>query len=380
MSMKKLKKIPILIVDDKPENLDILIAYLDTRGFTISVALNGKEAIEIAIEFMPDIILLDVMMIGINGFETCNQLKKNKKTENIPVIFMTALSETVDKVRGFEVGGVDYITKPFQQEEVLARINAHLTIRQQQSKLEKRNLELLQLNQEKNEFLGIVSHDLKSPLTGILGFAQLLKHYKADFSEVEVNEFVEGVETNVKQMLDLIENLLDVNRLETGKMTFTLKAIDLGVCVFEALYRYRIEAELKKIHLHFELPQGQYLVCADERAVKQILDNIISNALKYSFKEKNIYIDLMVMDESIRCQVRDEGQGLTEKDKEQLFQKFTRLSAKPTGGEHSTGLGLSIVKKLVEAMNGRVWAESDGKDQGSTFTVELPSYQRNIIN
>jgi signal transduction histidine kinase len=378
--MKKLKKIPILIVDDKPENLDILIAYLDTRGFTISVALNGKEAIEIAIEFMPDIILLDVMMIGINGFETCNQLKKNKKTENIPVIFMTALSETVDKVRGFEVGGVDYITKPFQQEEVLARINAHLTIRQQQSKLEKRNLELLQLNQEKNEFLGIVSHDLKSPLTGILGFAQLLKHYKADFSEVEVNEFVEGVETNVKQMLDLIENLLDVNRLETGKMTFTLKAIDLGVCVFEALYRYRVEAELKKICLHFELPQGQYLVCADERAVKQILDNIISNALKYSFKEKNIYIGLMVMDESIRCQVRDEGQGLTDKDKEQLFQKFTRLSAKPTGGEHSTGLGLSIVKKLVEAMNGRVWAESNGKDQGSTFTVELPSYQQSIIN
>lgn len=374
--MEKLKKIPILVVDDKPENLDILIAYLDTCGFTISVALNGKEAIELAIEFMPDIILLDVMMPGINGFETCYTLKQNDKTKNIPVIFMTALSETIDKVRGFQVGGVDYITKPFHQEEVLARINAHLTICQQQKNLEKHNLELLQLNQEKNEFLGIVSHDLKSPLTGILGFAQLLKHYKADFSEAEIGEFVEGVENNVKQMLDLIDNLLDVNRLETGKMTFSSNKVDLGVCTFETLYRYRLDAEAKKIRLQFDLPHGEYFVYADERATRQILDNVISNAIKYSFKEKNIYVDLVTADKYVRCQVRDEGQGLTVEDKELLFQKFTRLSAKPTGGEHSTGLGLSIVKKLVGAMNGRVWAESKGKNQGSTFTIELPKYHQ----
>lgn len=374
--MERLKKVPILVVDDKPENLDILITYLDTCGFTISVALNGKEAIELAIEFIPDIILLDVMMPGINGFETCCALKQNDKTKNIPVIFMTALSETIDKVRGFQVGGVDYITKPFHQEEVLARINAHLTICQQQKKLEKHNLELLQLNQEKNEFLGIVSHDLKSPLTGILGFAQLLKHYKESFSEVEIKEFVEGVENNVKQMLDLIENLLDVNRLETGRMTFSLGAIDLGVCTFEALYRYRLDAEAKKIRLRFDLPQEKHFVYADGRATRQILDNVISNAIKYSFKEKNIYIDLVAVDEYVRCQIRDEGQGLTAEDKELLFQKFTRLSAKPTGGEHSTGLGLSIVKKLVEAMNGYVWAESNGKNQGSTFTIGLPKYRQ----
>lgn len=372
--MERFKKIPILVVDDKPENLDILIAYLDTCGFTISVALNGMEAIELAIEFIPDIILLDVMMPGMNGFETCHVLKQNDKTKGIPVIFMTALSETIDKVKGFQAGGVDYITKPFQQEEVLARVNAHLTICHQRKKLERRNVELLQLNQEKNEFLGIVSHDLKSPLTGILGFAQLLKHYRKDFSEVEIREFVEGVESNVKQMLDLIENLLDVNRLETGKMTFSLGKVDLGVYMFEALYRYRLEAETKKIRLHFDLPQGKYFVYADERAIRQVLDNMISNAIKYSFGEKNIYIDLTVIGEYIRCQVHDEGQGLTAEDKAQLFQKFARLSAKPTGGEHSTGLGLSIVKKLVEAMEGRVWAESDGKNRGSTFTVELPRY------
>lgn len=374
MDAPQSKKTPILIVDDKPENLDVLIAHLDKCGFTISVALDGKEAIELAKEFMPDIILLDVMMPGINGFETCRRLKNDELTRDIPVIFMTALSETIDKVKGFEAGGVDYIIKPFQKEEVLARIHAHLTIRQQQKHLEERNKELLQLNQEKSEFLGIVSHDLKSPLSGILGFTQLLKYYRGSFSDVEVGEFIDGVESSVKRMLDLVQNLLDVNQLETGKMTFSFQAVDLANCMFESLYRYRWEIETKSLQSHFDFPRGKYLVYADERAITQILDNLVSNAIKYSPKGKNIYIEFSAEENRIRCTIRDEGQGLTDEDKKRLFGKFTRLSAKPTGGENSTGLGLSIVKKLIGAMQGRVWAESQGKSQGSTFTIELSKY------
>ncbi|OAD22944.1 sigma-54 dependent DNA-binding response regulator [Candidatus Thiomargarita nelsonii] len=144
MKTSNLKKSTLLVVDDKPENLDVLIAHLDKQGFTLAVALNGEKAIELTKKLSPDLILLDVLMPGINGFETCRRLKTDKISKDIPVIFMTALSETVDKVKGFEAGGVDYITKPFQNEEVLARVNAHLTIREQQKKLEEKNEQLKQ--------------------------------------------------------------------------------------------------------------------------------------------------------------------------------------------------------------------------------------------
>ena len=143
-----LENITILVVDDKPDNLDVLIAHLTQQGFSISVALNGEEALELTKEFLPDIIILDILMPGIDGFETCRRLKKDKNTKDIPVIFMTALSETVDKVNGFEAGGVDYITKPFQYEEVLARVNTHITLHNQQTQLETQNTDLIKLNTE----------------------------------------------------------------------------------------------------------------------------------------------------------------------------------------------------------------------------------------
>ncbi len=141
-----LENITVLVVDDKPDNLDVLIAHLNQRGFSISVALNGEDALGLTKEFLPDIIILDILMPGIDGFETCRRLKKDKNTKDIPVIFMTALSETVDKIKGFEAGGVDYITKPFQHKEVLARINTHITLRNQQTQLEKQNTDLIKLN------------------------------------------------------------------------------------------------------------------------------------------------------------------------------------------------------------------------------------------
>ena len=143
-----LENITILVVDDKPDNLDVLIAHLTQQGFSISVALNGEEALELTKEFLPDIIILDILMPGIDGFETCRRLKKDKNTKDIPVIFMTTLSETVDKVNGFEAGGVDYITKPFQYEEVLARVNTHITLHNQQTQLETQNTDLIKLNTE----------------------------------------------------------------------------------------------------------------------------------------------------------------------------------------------------------------------------------------
>jgi signal transduction histidine kinase len=361
----------ILIVDDKPENLDVLIDYLDSFGFSIFVARNGEEAIKLAEKIMPDIILLDVIMPGIDGFETCRHLKENENTREIPVIFMTALSDTVNKVTGFKIGGVDYVTKPLQHEEVLARIRAHLTIRLQQKKLEKQNEELHKLNQEKNEFLGIVSHDLKNPLNNIIGIAEILKSFTQD----KAREWVTLIEADCKRMYELIIELLDINRLESGKTSLSLQRVELSFLLFESVYRHRLQAEAKQIQLHFERTEEKYHVYADKSATTQIFDNLISNAVKYSPSGKKVNIRIFQSEKLVRCEIQDEGQGITDKDQQKIFGKFARLSARPTGGENSTGLGLSIVKKLVEAMNGQVWAESEGKDKGSIFIVEFPKLQ-----
>jgi len=309
--------------------------------------------------------LLDIIMPGIDGFETCRYLKEN--TREIPVIFMTALSDTDKKVKGFKVGGVDYVTKPLQHEEVLARSRAHITIRFQQKKLEKQNKELLKLNQEKNDFMEMLSHDLKNPLNNILGIADLLKSSIQD----KESEWLRLIETNSKRMLELITERLDINRIEAGQRNLSFEKIELTALLFESVYCHRMSAEKKQIQLHFEQTEKKCYFYADKTAITQIFDNLISNAVKYSPFDKHVNIRLFQSEKVVRCEIQDEGQGLTKQDQQKIFGKFARLSAKPTGGENSTGLGLSIVKKLVEAMAGHVWAESEGKNKGSIFIVEF---------
>lgn len=369
MNKIELEKNTILVVDDNPDNLDILIDSLENFCFTIFVAQSGEEAIKLAEKVFPDIILLDVIIPGINGFETCRRLKKNENTGKIPVIFMTALSDTVNKVKGFDVGGVDYVTKPFQHEDIFARIRAHLTICHQQKQLEQQNQELIKINQEKNEFIGIVSHDLKNPLNGIIGVAKLI--YKNPDSSEKWAALIENIGM---KMLNLLSELLDINRLELGKSNLSLQEIELPSLVLESVFYYCNDAEKKQIQLCFDFPDEEFNVYADQRATAQIFDNLISNAVKYSPYGKNVNIRLFQNENFVRCEVEDEGQGLIEDDQQKIFGKFARLSAKPTGGESSTGLGLSIVKKFVELMNGHVWVESEGKDRGSIFIVELPKY------
>ncbi|RMH70376.1 MAG: PAS domain S-box protein [Gemmatimonadetes bacterium] len=232
---------------------------------------------------------------------------------------------------------------------------------------------LEELNQEKTEILGIVSHDLKNPLTTIIGNAQMVTQLGLEpFTAEDLLSMFRDIEITGKRMFNLIENLLDLNRLESGNLKLELETTDLRELVQYVVSNHQVAAQQKSIELHLELPSQPLEIYTDPDAVVQILDNLISNAIKYSPPGKNVFIRSLYHSERIRCEIQDEGQGLTETDMRQLFGKFARLSAQPTGGEHSTGLGLSIVKKLTESLHGTVWAESAGKDQGSTFILELP--------
>lgn len=244
-------------------------------------------------------------------------------------------------------------------------------IETQNFKLTRLNEELVKVNQDKNEFLSIVAHDLKNPLSAIQGSALLIQTDYKDLSSEEVIEFASMIFTSSQQMFDLIKNLLDINQIESGNMRLLLETINILSILQALVNEYRKRAKTKGIRLQFQCPTTQHLVLADENSLRQILDNLISNAVKYSPSGKHITIRLHQKDSCVRCEIQDEGPGLSEQDQQKLFSKFTRLTAQPTGDEHSSGLGLFIVKKLVEIMQGSVWCESE-LGQGATFIVELP--------
>jgi signal transduction histidine kinase/CheY-like chemotaxis protein len=235
-----------------------------------------------------------------------------------------------------------------------------------------KNADLIRLNQEKNEFLGVVAHDLKNPLSGLKGYAEDILDSFDELTKEELIELVSKIKLGTIQMFNLVVNLLDINAIESGKLNFKFEAVDIIPIMQKVLNNYQERAKAKNIKLHLESQPPLLIALIDKNTCEGILDNLVSNAIKYSPLNKNIYIRLCQRDSYIRSEVQDEGTGLSESDLPKLFGKFTRLSSKPTGGEHSTGLGLFIVKKLVEAMKGKVWCESQ-LGQGATFIVEFPT-------
>jgi signal transduction histidine kinase len=263
---------------------------------------------------IPDLILLDIQMPEINGYEVCEKLKANLKTKDIPVIFVSALSDTFDKVKAFEVGGVDYITKPYQAEEVLARVHTHLSLSNAQKQLAQKNQALIKLNQEKNEFLGIVAHDLKNPLSAIKGYSEEIEEYCNEMSEDEIIEYSGLIQKSSAKMFTLITNLLDVNKIESEKIELDLVSTNILPIVESVVQDYAKKSQIKNIKQHFNYSGNNFNAYVDANTLGQVLDNIISNAVKYSPLGKNIYINLIANDNKIRCEVKDEGLGLSTDD------------------------------------------------------------------
>jgi len=366
-----LAKSLILAVDDISKNLQVVGTLLRREGYRIVPATSGAQALERVRAETPDLILLDLMMPDMDGLEVCRRLKADALTRPIPVIFLTASNEMEHLVQGFEVGALDYVTKPFNPPELLARVRTHLELKNARDTIVRYGQELSRLNEEKNEFMGIAAHDLRSPLGTIQGFSDLLLD-DPELAREEREDFTRRISDTAKRMSEMVQNLLDANRIERGEMKLNLAPTELSAPlsgVVEA-YRPRAAAKQQSVHLLNETPPVTVLV--DPSVLVQVLENLVSNAVKYSPPGKNIFVRLKKLPDAVRCEVQDEGPGLSAEDQKKLFGKFARLSAKPTGGEHATGLGLSIVKKMVEAMNGRVWCESE-PGRGALFIVQFPT-------
>lgn len=366
-------KIPfILIVDDVLKNLQVIGTILESEGYEIAVASNGYEALELIKNDIPDLILLDISMPDMDGYEVCKRLKEDEETKNVPVIFLTARTETADIVQGFQIGGVDYVTKPFKKEELLSRIRTHIELTYSKMKLKQMNDELIMLNNQKNEFLAIAAHDMKNPLSVIKGLADFIIMYKDETSMEEILELAEQIKTSSEFMFKLIVDLLDVNAIEQGHLQVNFDPINTDVVVSQLYKRFEFNAEKKQIALIVDNKCAGTVIYTDLDRVQQVLDNLLSNALKFSPHGLRVWINTYFDDDgSVIFDIKDEGPGISEADSRKLFTKFAKLSARPTGHENSTGLGLSIVKKLVEIMKCDIWCESELK-KGTSFKLKVP--------
>ncbi|MFY8001265.1 MAG: hybrid sensor histidine kinase/response regulator [Candidatus Kapaibacteriota bacterium] len=375
----------ILIVDDVQENINLLGIMLQKRGFSVSTCTSGEAALAAVAERLPDLLLLDISMPEMDGFEVTRRLKNSAVTRDIPIVFLTAFTDKKRIVEGFELGGVDYITKPYNAAELFARIKTHLELKHTKDLLLQRNQELQivneklhQLNLDKDELLGIVAHDLKSPLSAIRGIADALVYDETLPQQIR-KEFEQTILSTSDRMFTLIAELLNANALERGAVTFEQQPIRLSEVLQIITEQYRKQAENKAITFQMDIEPAA-IMFADQFALQQICDNFVSNALKYSPHGKSIMVraSLRHVAENgqeahtiVRLEIQDQGPGLSEEDLTKLFGKFQRLSARPTAGEHSTGLGLSIVKKLADAMGANIGCHST-LGNGATFFLELP--------
>jgi signal transduction histidine kinase len=351
----------ILIVDDTPANLGVLVETLGVAGYQLMVAEDGEEALAQTMQRQPDLILLDVMMPGLDGFETCRRLKARAETRDIPVLFMTALTESSDKVKAFAAGAVDYIAKPIEHEEALARVRTHLAIRRLQRELH----EQIALKQR---FMKIAGHDLRNPLFLILLATELARRQSG--IPPKVVRFLENIEESAAHIRRIIDTFLEI-RPPSADPQHT-GGVDLGLLGGAVVRQHEYAAEAKKIRLTLESAEGLQLVRCEAALAYQAFSNFISNALKFTPDSGQVTLRIRMADNFVRVEVQDSGPGIPLKERDHLFRKPGRLSPRPTAGEESTGHGLTIVKQLVEAQGGRVGAEFPA-ERGSIFWFELPA-------
>jgi two-component system sensor histidine kinase/response regulator len=355
----------ILVVDDEPKNIRLLTAILEKFNANVSVALDAFRAKKILDTITPDIILLDVMMPGKTGFELCEEIKSEEHLKDIPVIFLTAKNGIDDTKKGFELGAVDYITKPFRQEELIARMTTHLQLHRTRKEL-RRRLE------EKSEIVGMVAHDLNNPIFAIKAFSEMLQEDLQ--TDADKMEMVTQIIKATSHMQNIVKRILSLEELEIDEKAIEHEVYDLGLILDGTIAMNKPHANDKKIEFDFK-STDICLIRVDGFRIKEILDNLISNAVKYSPINSKIFLRIDKPNEKwIHFIIEDEGPGFTEEDMTRVFKKFQKLSARPTAGEYSSGLGLYIVKKLVEDLGGEILLESPIKDhKGTRITVKIPA-------
>jgi len=357
----------LLVVDDTAANIDVLIDALGD-DYSVCVATDGNDALNSVKRDRPDLILLDIMMPEMDGFEVCRRVKDDPTSRDIPIIFLTAMSEDADEARGLGLGAADYITKPFNLAIVKARVRYHLELCRQKQELQQSYDKLSELETQRDSLVHMIVHDMRSPLTSILGRLQMAQ--KNPLSEKAAGYMAKALEST-NELMEMISTLLDVSKMEAGQMTLDYSAVNMSGLVSETLRMVEPLQGQRKLTL--TSPEEMEALSGDTHLIRRILQNLVGNALKFTDKEEGVItvrIEIAVEDR-VRVSVTDNGPGIPLEYREKIFDKFCQVEARKQGQMYSTGLGLTFCKLAVEAHGGRIGLESDlGK--GSTFWFELP--------
>ncbi len=390
----------ILIVDDTPENLQVLSATLSDSGYKVRGVINGKMAIRAARAGSPDLILLDIKMPEMDGYEVCMQLKADPKTSEIPVIFISALDEVLDKVTAFQVGGVDFITKPFHLAEVLARIEHQLTIQRLKKQLLDRNTELQQeiierkkaeeaaaaASLAKSQFVANMSHELRTPLNAILGFTEVMS--RDSLLSHENLENLRIINRSGQHLLELINDVLDLSKIEAGIIALDERSFDLYQLLDTLEEMFQIKAETKNLQLKFYVqPNVPQYIKTDEKKLRVCLINLLGNAIKFTLDGGRIWLRVSVESKQpiaeseiypnstsgdpflILFEVEDTGVGIAAAEIDTLFDAFVQTEAGRNAAD-GTGLGLTITKKYVQIMGGDIGFKSV-LGEGTSFKFNI---------
>jgi signal transduction histidine kinase len=355
----------LLIVDDSPANLELLAGLLRQAGYRVRPVPSGELALQAARLEPPDLILLDIDMPGMNGYEVCERLQADERLKGTPVIFISALDDVLDKVKAFAVGGVDYVAKPFQFEEVEARVHTHLTLRRQERQLQASLAQLQALERQRDSLVHMVVHDLRSPLTTLtLLLGMLAPGPQPDPSDMAT--MLQAAEESTKRMSAMITQLLDISRLEAGQMPVKRVEHDLVQTLRTVLASVAVLAEKRPVPLDAPEPSR---ATYDEDLLSRVVSNLLTNAFKYTPAGREVRLSVTNQAGGVRVAVTDSGPGIAPEYHQKIFDKFaqTELRHKQVG----TGLGLAFCKLAIEAHGGQIGVESK-PGHGSTFWFTLP--------
>jgi len=359
-------KVPyILIVDDNPMNLLIASKTLENMGYKTNTAESGKAGFELMENEIPSLILLDIMMPEMDGYEVCRKIKEIEKWQEIPVIFLTSMGETEKLVEGFRAGGVDYITKPFKAEELLIRVKNHLELAASRKKI-------VEMNRTRDNLYSIIAHDIRSPLSGILQTIDAIEQGYFDPCSEDFKEIIHHLRTRTFDTNKLLNSLLNWTTTQGQVIEMKFKTTNIRGLIDDCIQLLEPIAANKSITISANIPQNEMAWC-DEVSILTVFRNIISNAIKFTPNNGSIYISSKQNNDMLEVSIKDTGVGMSDKAIKMIFENDEHFSTSGTDNEQGTGLGLIMVKDFIKKNHGKINVESTF-GVGTIFTFFLPKH------
>jgi signal transduction histidine kinase len=370
----------ILVADDIPANVELLLDQLNSLGYDTITATDGPSAVATAFEHHPDLCILDVSMpagdLGVDdrstGFEVCRRIKRDPRTSRIPVIFVTALNDTSDRVRAIEAGGDDFLTKPHNRLVLGARVRSLLKLKAATDALEDSLRKLRELERVRDDLMKMIVHDLKTPLTSVLATLEMLAD--GDFGEVSTPQKVAigDVESKSEDLLALIDDILEVARIEEANITLTLAPMAPGALLAELVHEWGHRFQQEQTTVFVSVADDAPIFTGDKGLIKRVFSNLIQNAVTHSSRAVHLDLSARRAGHGVLFTVSDNGPGIPPEYHEVIFRKFGQVEMPRTPRTRSSGLGLTFCKLVVERHRGRIWVNS-AEGKGSSFYIELPS-------